>query len=385
MKLTSKKSDASNMTLRAILSFFFFVFLLPGYTLATENEERPYQIEAITNDLTHPWGMAFLPNGDLLISQRVGRLTQLSFSTYKTSNIEGLPAIHVGGQGGLMDVAIDPEFDKNRWVYFSYVAVQADGKSTTTVARAKLGENTLSQLEIIFQAQPSFKNNYHFGSRLAFSDANTLFISLGERYSLKNEAQSLENHHGTIVRIYKDGRIPADNPFVNKPKARPEIYSYGHRNVQGLYFDKDSGVLWSHEHGPKGGDELNMIKAGANYGWPVITYGVDYSGAIISELTEKTGLEQPVTYWVPSIAPSGMAVYKGDAFPEWQGDLLIGALSHRHLRRLSLKNNAVVEQTELLGKRNKRIRDVEVGPDGLIYVLTDEARGELLRLSPAEN
>ena len=279
-------------------------------------------------------------------------------------------------------MAIDPDFETNSFVYFSYVGVDKKGKTGTEVAKAKLIGDKLTNLEVIFKAAPKAKPSYHFGSRLVFSDEDTLFISLGERYVFKEKSQDLDNHHGAIIRIKKDGSIPQNNPFVSSKNAMPEIYSYGHRNVQGLTFNQKTNTLWAHEHGPKGGDELNMIQAGKNYGWPVITYGIDYSGAIISELTEKKGMEQPVEYWVPSIAPSGMTFYNGKQFPEWRDSLFIGALAHQHLRRLEISNNKVVKQELLLEDRKKRIRDVDVGPDGNIYVITDESKGELLRLVP---
>ncbi len=380
MNLLLKAKKTHSLSLIVFLNLCFFSF----GTVSETKSKTPLKVEVVTNELTHPWGMAFLPDGNLLISERPGNLKKISLSTNQILDIRGLPDIKAKGQGGLLDVAIDPEFEKNQLVYISYVGIGSKGRLGTEVARAKLEGNQLIDLQIIFKALPKAKSTYHFGSRLVFSDKNTLFISLGERYTLKDEAQNIKNHHGSIVRILKDGNIPQNNPFISKPKAKHEIYSYGHRNVQGLAFNTKTHTLWAHEHGPKGGDELNIIKPGANYGWPVITYGIDYSGAIISDLTHKEGMQQPIEKWVPSIAPSGMTFYYGDKFPEWNGDLFIGALAHRHLRRIKIENDRVIEQEVLLRDRKKRIRDVEVGPQGHIYLITDESKGELIRLKPAE-
>ncbi|HIP79678.1 MAG TPA: PQQ-dependent sugar dehydrogenase, partial [Kiloniellaceae bacterium] len=283
--------------------------------------------------------------------------------------------------GGLLDVAVHPDFAENGLIYLSY-AGPGEGGASTEVARGRLDGMALQDVEVIFRATPKSGGTGHFGSRLVFDRDGKLFISLGDRRQIR-ESQNLGNHIGTVIRLNDDGSVPEDNPFLGQAGAQPEIYSYGHRNVQGMTLHPESGEIWSHEHGPRGGDELNLVKAGANYGWPVITYGIDYSGAIITDKTEAPGMEQPIVYWDPSIAPSGMAFYDGDKFPQWQGDLFIGALAHLHLRRLEMEGGQVVGQESLLTGLNERIRDVRNGPDGYLYVLTDSSNGQLLRLEPA--
>ncbi|MPZ10964.1 MAG: PQQ-dependent sugar dehydrogenase [Kiloniellaceae bacterium] len=332
--------------------------------------------------LEHPWGMAFLPDGGMLITERPGRLRLLKDGRLQPEAIAGTPEVVARGQGGLLDVALHPDFADNRLVYLSYAGAGEDGVGTE-VARARFDGSRLEDLEVIFRAEPKTSGRNHFGSRLLFADDGTLYITLGDRYSFKEEAQNPANHLGSIVRLNDDGSVPDDNPFVGRQDARPEIFSYGHRNVQGLALQRATGTLWAHEHGPQGGDEVNILRPGANYGWPAITYGIDYSGAIISEKTSAPGMEQPVVFWDPSIAPSGMAFYDGDRFPKWKGDLFVGALAHQHLRRLMIEGQRVVGQEVLLEELGERIRDVRVGPDGYLHVLTDSSNGRLLRLEPA--
>jgi glucose/arabinose dehydrogenase len=286
--------------------------------------------------------------------------------------------VHAVGQGGLLDIQLHPEYSKNGLIYLSYAKPGTDGGGTT-IARAKLQGNTLTDLQELFSAQPFSGSGLHFGSRIAFDGNGYMFFSCGER-GTKENAQNLGNHLGKILRLHDDGRIPKDNPFVNKTGAKPEIWSYGHRNPQGLVYDKESKTLWAHEHGPKGGDELNRIEKGKNYGWPLITYGINYDGKPISDKTEQTGLEQPVTYWVPSIAPCGMAIVKGNKFPAWKNNLLIGALAHQHVARVELKDEKYVKQEKLLDKV-ARVRAVAESPDGFIYVAT-EGPGLLLKIKP---
>jgi glucose/arabinose dehydrogenase len=347
-----------------------------------QSQQHDFRIETLADGLAHPWGLAFLPDGGLLITERPGRLRLYKDGALQPEPVAGVPEVVARGQGGLLDVALHPDFAGNGLVYLSYAGAGEDGAGTE-VARARFDGAALHDLEVIFRAEPKVGGGNHFGSRLRFAGDGTLYVTLGDRYRYMKEAQSLDNHLGTIVRLNDDGSVPDDNPFVGQQDARPEIFSYGHRNVQGLAVQPGTGTLWAHEHGPQGGDELNILKPGANYGWPAITYGIDYSGAIISEKSEAPGMEQPVVYWVPSIAPSGMAFYDGDAFPEWQGDLFLGALSHLHLRRLEIEGEEVVAQEELLTGLSERIRDVHAGPDGLLYVLTDSSDGKLLRLAPA--
>jgi len=345
-----------------------------------------FKVTEVTAGLARPWSLAFLPNGDMLVTERDrGTLRLIQNGKLNPEPIPGAPEVASRGQGGLLDVTLHPDFAENRFIYMSYSG-SGEGGRNTEVVRAKLKDGQLRQSEVIFRAEPKTSGGNHYGSRLLFAPDGTLYVTLGDRYSFLEEAQSLSNHLGTVVRINDDGSVPDDNPFLTTNNARTEIFSYGHRNSQGIALRPGTEEIWQHEHGPRGGDEVNILKAGANYGWPEITYGIDYSGAIISDKTEMPGMEQPVVYWDPSIAPSGMAFYSGDKFPEWQGDIFVGALAETHLRRLELKGQDVVEQEVLLGELGKRIRDVRSGPDGYLYVVTDEPRdGRVLRLEPAGN
>jgi glucose/arabinose dehydrogenase len=350
-----------------------------------KTEEHALRVVSVAGGLEHPWGLAFLPDGRMLVTERAGRLRILSrVGELAAQPVAGAPRVEASGQGGLLDVALHPRFTENGLVYFSYAARDATGVGTE-VARARLDGNRLVDLQVIFTMQPKSGGGRHFGSRLVFDRAGHLFVTLGDRGD-QDRAQRLDDHAGTIVRLHDDGRVPADNPFVKRAGARPEIYSFGNRNVQGAALHPRTGELWAHEHGPQGGDELNVIRAGVNYGWPVITYGVNYGlGTRIGEGTAKPGMAQPVHYWVPtSIAPSGMAFYEGDRFPRWKGDLFIGALRERMLVRLRLDGEKVVREEHLLRDTVGRIRDVRAGPDGLLYLLTDESNGSLVRLEPAD-
>jgi len=280
----------------------------------------------------------------------------------------------------LLDVALHPEFVDNKLIYFSFAEPGVGGQGTA-VARGRLEGNRLTQVKTIFSQKPKLSGVFHFGSRLVFAPDGTLYISMGDRGRMKR-AQNTRNHQGTIARVNDDGSIPKDNPFVNSSDGLPEIYTYGNRNVQGMALNPWTRIVWAQEHGPKGGDEVNILKSGANYGWPVITYGINYDGSIISNITHKDGMEQPVLHWTPSIAPSGMAFYSGDKFPQWKGDVFVGALKDRHLRRIDLDGDKVVGQEILLEELKQRIRDVRSGPDGFLYVLTDAPDGELIRIEP---
>jgi aldose sugar dehydrogenase len=340
------------------------------------------RVETIASGLRNPWGLAFLPNGRMLVTERPGRLRIVNQDGSLSAPVIGVPAVFAVGQGGLLDVAVDPEFAQNKTIFLSFAEPGGPGASTA-VARAVLSieANTLSQLKVIYRQTPKVAEGYHFGSRIVFAKDDTLFITQGDRYSQSQLAQDLSNTIGKVIRINKDGSIPKDNPFVNRAGARPEIWSYGHRNIQGAALDA-SGQLWTAEHGARGGDEINHPEAGKNYGWPLITYGVDYSGAKIGNGTSAPGLEQPVHYFEPSIAPSGMVVVSGDAFPAWKGDILVGALKMTHLARLQLRDGRVVSEQRYLSDLGERIRDVRQGPDGLIYLLTDSRNGKVLRLKP---
>ena len=346
------------------------------------SEQATFELVTVVAGLEHPWGMAFLPNEDILITERPGRLRVVRDGVLDPAPIAGVPEVYASGQGGLLDVALDPEFASNGLIYLSYAA-EGDGGNSTRVARARLDGGRLENLEVIFMAEPPARSSKHFGSRLAFDPEGYLFITVGER-DRRDRAQDLGADNGSVIRLHPDGRVPADNPLVGTAGARPEIFSYGHRNAQGLAIHPETGIPWLHEHGARGGDEVNVVRPGVNYGWPVITYGIDYSGAPIGEGTHKDGMAQPIYYWVPSIAPSGMAFYQGDAFPEWQGDLFVGALRSELLARLELDGEQVIAEERLLEGAIGRIRDVETGPDGFLYLLTDESDGGLYRLEPAQ-
>lgn len=347
------------------------------------SERHAFRVVELADGLAHPWGLAFLPDRRILVTEREGGLRLFDASGAGSNPVSGIPEIYASGQGGLLDVALHPDFASNSLIYLSYSGRGAGGVGTE-VARARLAGDALTELEVIFRQQPKVSGGRHFGSRLAFAPDGKLFVSMGDRGGYMREAQNPENHIGTVVRLNDDGSVPADNPLVGRPGVRPEIYSYGHRNVQGMALRPGTEVIWTHEHGPRGGDEVNVLRPGANYGWPAITYGIDYSGATISDKTAAPGMEQPVVYWVPSIAPSGMDFYDGDRFPGWRGDLFVGALAGSHLRRLTLDGDRVTGQEVLLEDLGERIRAVKQGPDGLLYVLTDSYDGQLLRLEPAE-
>ncbi|HSQ69091.1 MAG TPA: PQQ-dependent sugar dehydrogenase [Steroidobacteraceae bacterium] len=360
--------------------------LAAGQALATEiaTEKHRIRLVEVASGLEHPWGMAFLPDGAVLVTERGGRLRVVGLDGSVSKPVEGVPAVDAVGQGGLLDVGLDPDFAANRLVYLAYTEPR-EGGNATAVARGRLADSRLDQLQVIFRQQPALAGRHHFGSRLVFARDGRLFVTLGDRYKEKDRAQTLDSHLGKVVRIERDGRVPADNPFVDRPGALPEIWSYGHRNVQGAALHPATGDLWTNEHGPKGGDELNRTLPGRNYGWPAITYGVDYSGAIISDKTAAPGMEQPAHYWVPSIATSGLAFCTSQRFPHWQGNAFVGGLRSQQLVRLELDGDRVVHEEVLLkGVIEQRVRDVRQGPDGYLYLLTDEKDGRLLRIEPVE-
>ncbi len=342
----------------------------------------PIQVSTVASGLVHPWGLALLPDGRVLVTERPGRFRIVSRDGDLSPPLKNAPGVWASGQGGLLDVALDRSFAENNTLYFCF-AERTEGGGRTAVARARLGEDRLQGVEIIFRQEGPPSSGNHYGCRIAQADDGNLFVTLGEHFSHRDEAQNLANHLGKVIRIAPDGSVPADNPFVGRAGAKPEIWSYGHRNQQGLAFNPATGGLWEVEHGPRGGDEVNIIRKGKNYGWPVIGYGVDYSGAKIHAGSAREGMEQPVKYWVPSISPSGMAFYTGTLFPSWSGSLFIGALSGRMLVRLSLSGDAVTGEERLLQDLNERIRDVRQGRDGVLWLLTDSSAGRLLRVSPA--
>jgi len=340
------------------------------------------RVETVARGLDHPWALAFLPDGRMLVTERSGHLRIVERDGRVSEPLAGVPRVQARGQGGLLDVALDPRFADNRLVYLSYAEPGAGGTAGTAVARGRLGEGRLEDVRVIYQQQPKVGGSSHFGSRLVFARDGTLFVTQGDRAAYRDGAQDLSVGIGKIVRMNPDGSVPRDNPFVGRAGARPEIWSYGHRNVQGAALHPRTGQLWTVEHGARGGDELNRPEAGKNYGWPVITYGVDYSGARIGEGTAKPGMEQPVYYWDPVIAPSGLTFYTGDAFPDWKGSLFIGSLDRGLLVRLTLKDGRVAREERYLADLGERIRDVRNGPDGALWLLTDSPEGRVLRLVP---
>ena len=338
---------------------------------------------SVARGLANPWAVAFLPDGRFLVTERAGRLRIVERDGRVGEPVAGLPAVDAGGQCGLLDVVLDPKFDDNAFVYWSY-AEAGEGGNGTAVARGKLQGNRLSDVQLIFRQLPKVPSQLHCGSRLVFARDGRLFVALGDRFSRKEDAQRLDNHLGKIVRIEADGQVPADNPFVATPGAKPEIWSLGHRNVQGAALHPETGELWVSEHGPQGGDELNRVLPGRNYGWPLLTFGRNYgTGTRIGEEGPKPGFEQPLKVWLPvSVAPSGMAFLSSERYAGWKGNLFLGTLRDESLRRLELDGNRVAGEERLLNRLSARIRDVREGPDGYLYVLTDSADGQLLRLQP---
>ncbi len=360
------------------------LLLLAAPLLLTTAQAAP-ALETVVEGLKTPWALAFLPDGQLLVTERDGTLRTARPGGKPSAPIQGVPAVDAVGQGGLLDVQLDSDFARNRTLYFCFAEPGADKTNGTALARARLSEDgkRLSDVKLLFSQQPKMESRAHFGCRIAEAPDGKLFLSLGERYKGMAQAQTLDNHLGKIVRVAKDGSVPADNPFVNRPGALPEIWSYGHRNSQGLVVDAQ-GRLWEHEHGPQGGDELNLVRPGLNYGWPVITYGENYGGGKIGAgIAAKAGMEQPVVKWVPSIAPSGLVKLKSDRYGlAWQGSFFIGSLKFGHLERVKLDaDNRPAEQERLFPELG-RLRDVREGPDGLLYLVL-ESSGRIVRVKPA--
>ena len=354
--------------------------LLPDRAVASSH----ISVETVASGLEHPWSLAFLPDGGALVTERPGRLRRITAEgRLLETAVQGVPAVLNAGQAGLFDVLLSPGFAEDRRIYLAYACGTLDANHLC-VARGLLREDRLEQVTEIFRAHPAKSGSAHYGGRMAWLPDGTLIVTLGDGFDYREQAQNLASHLGKIVRLNPDGSPPADNPFVGRPGALPEIYSYGHRNVQGLYYDTREDLLIAHEHGPRGGDEINIIEPGRNYGWPVISYGIDYTGAMITPFTERQGMVQPLLHWTPSIAPSGLTRYYGALFPQWQGNLLVGALADRNLHRVRLEGGRARDLGMLLDDRNARIRDVVTGPDGAIYLLTDSVDGKLLRLAPPE-
>jgi glucose/arabinose dehydrogenase len=342
------------------------------------------EVQTVASGLVNPWSLGFLPDGRMLVTERPGRIRVVTAEGQLSPPLKGVPEVFASGQGGLLDLAIDKSYAQNKTIYFCF-AERTGGGGRTAVARARLndGNGRLDDTKIIFRQEGPLSSGNHYGCRIVQAGDGNLFVTLGEHFTYRDEAQNLGNHLGKIIRIAPDGSVPSDNPFVGRADAKPEIWSFGHRNQQGLAINPASGDLWEIEHGPRGGDEVNIIGRGKNYGWPVIGYGIDYSGAKIHASSAKDGMEQPIKYWVPSIAPSGMMFYTAKLFPKWTGSLFSGALAGKMLVRLSLTGNAITGEERLLQNLNERIRDVRQGPDGALWLLTDSSAGRILRVSPA--
>ena len=377
------------MTLTArtmALCLLFAAPLIHAKPITVKTEAGNIQVKVIAQGLENIWAMVFLPDGRMLVNERAGRMRIVTIDGKVGEPLGGLPKIFAQGQGGLLDVVLAPDFVTSNKIYFSYSEPGAGKQSnlnSTAVSFATLNGSKLENVTRVFSQHPKINSTAHFGSRLVWAPDGTLFLTLGDRYSEKVKAQTLDNHQGKVIRINADGSVPNDNPFVKTPGALPEIWSYGHRNMQGAAINPLSKKLWTGEHGPQGGDELNIDEAGKNYGWPVITYGENYGGGKIGEGTHKKGMEQPVYKWVPSIATAGFIFYTKDKFPQWKNNILLASLREQTLVRLVLEGDKIVQEERLLKKElGQRLRSVVQGPDGLIYLATDEGKGKILQLSP---
>jgi aldose sugar dehydrogenase len=369
----------------AVTASLLIVTATRGASTTFESSAGPLEVETVATGLANPWGLAFLPDGRMLVTERPGRLRVVARNGQLSPPVTGVPEVWASGQGGLLDVALDKDFASNAAIYLCY-AERTSGGGRTAVTRATFNDGAqprLTNSRVIFRQEGPLSSGNHYGCRFAQTPDGNLFVSLGDHFGPRDEAQNLANHLGKIIRIAPDGTAPKDNPFAGRNNAKAEIWSYGHRNVQALALHPVTGKLWNIEHGPRGGDEVNVIEKGKNYGWPVIGYGIDYSGAKIHESTAKEGMEQPIKYWVPSIAPSGMAFYTGNLFPAWRGSLFTGALAGTMLVRLSLDGEKVTGEERILQNLSERIRDVRQGPDGALWLLTDNPAGRILRITPA--
>lgn len=360
----------------------------PASGRVLDTEKGRIEVTALTDELNQPWGLDFLPDGRMIVTEKPGRLRIVTRDGKLSMPIAGVPRVRDAGQGGLLDVTLHPDFGENRLVYISYTEPGTDGANATAVARGRLDrrEAALSDVEIVFRQTPQLRGVRHYGSRIAFAPDGAMFVTLGDRArrSYRVRAQDLTSHLGKVVRLRPDGSVPADNPFANRSGALPEIWSYGHRNIQGAAIHPVTGKLWTIEHGPRGGDELNIPEPGRNYGWPVVSHGLEYSGELVGSGQKRMpGMEDPIAVWTPVIAPGGMMFYRGDLFSAWKGNLLISGLRSRALVRLELAGRRVVREERLLESLGHRIRDVAVGPEGAVHAVTDERDGKILRLTPA--
>jgi aldose sugar dehydrogenase len=375
------------MNNRLLISLSFSFLISSACSVAEESgvytsEKYSFTIETVVEGLEHPWAVDFLPDGRMLVTEKPGRLRVVSNGKL-SEPVTGLPKIKEKGQGGLLDIALDPDYKNNQIIYLSYSA-KGKGGIGTEVVKGKLIGNELKDTQVIFKLLPKTNTGYHFGSRLLFAKDGSLFVTLGDRGD-KDRAQDISDHAGSLIHINKDGSVPENNPFVNSSNAKPEIYTYGNRNMQGIAMHPETGEVWTVEHGPQGGDELNLMKPGVNYGWPVITYGANYgTGTKIGEGTEKEGMEQPIHRWVPSIATSSLLFYTGDKFPNWNINAFISSLKFGQLARLEMQGNKVIKEERIINGKVGRIREVQQGLDGYIYIITDESNGRLLRLKPVD-
>jgi aldose sugar dehydrogenase len=375
----------ASLTVAIVLTAtFLIVTSTRGENTSFSSSAGQLDVQTVASGLANPWALAFLPDGRMLVTERPGRMRVVTSEGQVSPPLKGVPEVWASGQGGLLDVVTDKTYAQNKTIYFCYAERSGSG-GRTAVARAKLndGGGRLDDVKVIFRQEGPLSSGNHYGCRIAQAGDGNLFVTLGDHFGPRDEAQNLGNHLGKLIRITPDGAAPPDNPFVGRDGAKPEIWSYGHRNQQGLAIDPASGDLWEAEHGPRGGDEVNIVGKGKNYGWPVIGYGVDYSGAKIHNSAAKDGMEQPLKYWVPSISPSGLTFYTGKLFPKWSGSLFTGALSGKMLVRLQLNGHAVTSEERLLPNLNERIRDVRQGPDGALWLLTDSSAGRILRVSPS--
>ncbi|MEX0941553.1 MAG: PQQ-dependent sugar dehydrogenase [Pseudomonadales bacterium] len=351
-------------------------------TVLSFTAHADYVLETVAEGFDFPWSITFLPDGDYLLSMRSGELRRVSTNGDISEPLANTPGTYVAGQGGYFDILIDPAFESNRLVYLSYAGGSPDANGTT-IMRATLTPDGFSDEEIIFRVSPDKDTPQHYGGKMLFLADDTLLLTTGDGFEYREAAQDKFSQLGKVLRLNRDGSVPADNPFANGEQGNPYVYSYGHRNPQGLALDTRTNTIYLHEHGPKGGDELNRILPGKNYGWPAVTHGINYSGAYVSPLQEAPGVTGALTWWVPSIAPSGLAYYDASVFPDWQGDLFVGALVDRDVKHLELENGEVKNQRSLFSELGERIREVRVGPDGFIYLLTDSNQGALIRVTPA--
>jgi len=357
--------------------FYFPVAVDAGDII--ETDDHKIRVDRVVEGIRVPWGMAFLPDGRVLITERSGDLYLVENGRLAESTIQGVPEVVARNQGGLLDVQLHPDYEENGWIYLSY-SYNGENGTGTAIMRARLDGMQLTDRQVLFQASPQSNRVHHFGSRIVFDNQNYLYFSIGDRGEMQN-AQDLTTHSGGVFRLHDDGSVPDDNPFNGSENAKPEFWTYGNRNIQGMAVHPGTGEIWAHEHGPRGGDEVNIIKKGNNYGWPEITYGINYNGTTITDQTEKEGMEQPFLYWDPSIAPSGMDFVTGDRYPNWKGDLMVGSLSFQYLHRVDLDGSDLVKQEELL-KDIGRVRSVKVAPDGYIYAGVENLG--IIRILPVE-